>query len=93
MKTDEIELAAEWGIPIICDGIRYRRVSALIVRYSPQEDNGCRKLRTKRYEAELESYSNSVSICNQKNVEPEDSDEFSRRVEAFRLYSRLAKQK
>lgn len=84
MTVDEAKLAARWRIPVVCQGIRYNRISALAIRYSTEYEILRRGYPPERGEAELEDKNrNSISIAKIKDVEPAAPEEFKRMAERY----------
>lgn len=72
MTKEECVQAAKLRVPVICNDIKYRRISAVIFRYTDENDRiGMNRNVPKEFvEVELEDlHTNSRTITNPRGVE------------------------
>ena len=84
MTLKECQLAAYWRIPVLSDGVPYRRISQVAINFrDPDKIRDAAELEP-WYEVILESLSgNSITHASPRDVAPREPETFTQRVAEY----------
>ena len=80
MTLKECQLAAYWRIPVLSDGVPYRRISQVAINFRDPEKVRDEKELEPWYDIVLESVSgNSITHASPRQVTPREPETFAER--------------
>lgn len=84
MTLKECQLAAYWRIPVLSDGVPYRRISQVAINFrDPDKIRDAAELEP-WYEVILESlHGNSITHASPRDVVPREPETFAQRVAEY----------